>query len=563
MPRFIKSSQALGTGNDTSTVPNGATRCLAEVWGGGGGGSISTSAEGGGGGGAYARSLINVSSGQILYLTLAAGGAQGQNGGSSLVSVNSDRSNPFVLAAGGTSGGGPDSQLGGVGGTVADSIGDVRVAGGNGANGQGGGGSRAGSGGGGPGTAWSAGGPGSIGVAGNPGAGGNNGLDYEREALGSLIQINLPIFRNNLYVATATDANESIYSSIDGITWTQRQTLSIGSFIRLIWTGVNYVATTTESVYTSTNGTTWTIRNYPAGFNSIGSGGILKSNTSGFIVSYKTLTGEFITSNDHGVTWTLGSNYFLNFFPTKNLDVADIAYLPSINKFFMTAKDNRSGSQFETYFITTQDFVSFEILEIKPYAYFAYLVECDNVLYRSIDTNSNPGLPSFGIPRWIEKSTDGINWQKIIDQTTALDSVEKLTDRYVMLTSSFAHVSFDTESWQRVPDISLSSIVKVNNDFYNYDIVFDFFTGTTLDAFRKKIDFFTNITPTLVNSNVDYFIKKRPLTGTNGGFVDQDPSSGGLTAAGGGGGANGGGNSSVGGAGDIKLFYNRPRKIVS
>lgn len=131
-------------GSFVYTVPTGVTSITVECWGAGGGGSTRTSSGrgGGGGGGAYARSLITVVPGTTYNVVVGTGGAASTAGGNSIFGTN------LVVAAGGT-GGTNNSATGGTGGTVNNSVGDVRYAGGNGANGgteySGGGGGGAGS----------------------------------------------------------------------------------------------------------------------------------------------------------------------------------------------------------------------------------------------------------------------------------------------------------------------------------------------------------------------------------------------------------------------------------
>jgi len=136
------------------TVPAGVSQITVEAWGGGGGGGGSNNytycqgaGGGGGGGGAYASSNLSVTLGQILQIVVGAGGtevsgANGTDGGPSFVGPDTDPAHAFVLAANGTGGtantaGG--QPPGGVGGMVKDSVGQTRIAGGNGTDGDSGG----------------------------------------------------------------------------------------------------------------------------------------------------------------------------------------------------------------------------------------------------------------------------------------------------------------------------------------------------------------------------------------------------------------------------------------
>ncbi len=111
-------------GTYTWVCPEGVTSITVECWGGGGGCGTSYSRAGGGaGGGAYASSILNVVPGNSYTVIVGSGGSIGNNG-----NYSSFGSGPLVRAAGGTRG--EDGY--GVGGTVANSIGTIRFAGGNG-----------------------------------------------------------------------------------------------------------------------------------------------------------------------------------------------------------------------------------------------------------------------------------------------------------------------------------------------------------------------------------------------------------------------------------------------
>jgi hypothetical protein len=137
------------------TVPAGVTQITVEAWGAGGAGGGSnnyTSCKGaggaGGGGGAYAaNSTVSVTPGQNLTIVVGAGGigvygADGNDGGHSFVGNDTNPAHAFVLAAGGSGGtaniaGG--QPPGGAGGRAEDSVGQTRIAGGNGTDGDSGG----------------------------------------------------------------------------------------------------------------------------------------------------------------------------------------------------------------------------------------------------------------------------------------------------------------------------------------------------------------------------------------------------------------------------------------
>ncbi len=162
------------TGNGTFVLPTGVTQVTVECYGAGGGGGRSSSfgaTRGGGGGGAYARSVVTLSPGSYA-VTVGTGGT----GGNLTAAQNSGGASSFganlVLAAGGT-GVANNNNAAGPGGTIANSIGTIRFAGGNGANGGGGGG------GGGAGSTQNgtngSGGTGGAGGATGGGAGGDGG----------------------------------------------------------------------------------------------------------------------------------------------------------------------------------------------------------------------------------------------------------------------------------------------------------------------------------------------------------------------------------------------------
>jgi hypothetical protein len=136
-----------GTGS-TWRAPVGVTSVRVEAWGGGGrGGSSVSNSEaetGGGGGGAYARvNSFAVTAGTAYNVTVGAGSSSTSAGGDSWFNTIGT-----VLAKGGNSVAN-NSPTGATGGSLDESRGDVRWAGGRGANGSqnnfgGGGGSSAG-----------------------------------------------------------------------------------------------------------------------------------------------------------------------------------------------------------------------------------------------------------------------------------------------------------------------------------------------------------------------------------------------------------------------------------
>ena len=136
--------------NGTFIVPETVTEITIQAWGGGGAGGGSTDAGwfrvrggAGGGGGAYADSILTVEPGQELQIVVGAGGAgvsgaNGNAGSPSFVGPDINPDNAFVRAAGGSGGAGNTaggSPAGGAGGTVEDSIGQNRIAGGDGEDG--------------------------------------------------------------------------------------------------------------------------------------------------------------------------------------------------------------------------------------------------------------------------------------------------------------------------------------------------------------------------------------------------------------------------------------------
>lgn len=154
---FLGFSQTVFTdntpgGTETFTVPAGVTSLTVEVWGGGGtGGSRSGSndAGGGGGGGGYSRSILSVTSGNILNYVVGAGapsvtGTNGSSGSDSWFKSTGD-----VLAKGGSSG--TSGSVNGANGGATGVGNIVTYTGGKGGSGSntnrgGGGGSSAGTG---------------------------------------------------------------------------------------------------------------------------------------------------------------------------------------------------------------------------------------------------------------------------------------------------------------------------------------------------------------------------------------------------------------------------------
>jgi hypothetical protein len=123
-------SQAVFTATGSFTVPPGVTSLLVEVWGGGGGGGASApngSPGGGGGGGGFGESVVAVTPGDVITVTVGGGGTPG-SGGNGTTSVpggpgGTSSFGTLVTATGGQGGsaaseGGP----GGVGGTSTSPI---------------------------------------------------------------------------------------------------------------------------------------------------------------------------------------------------------------------------------------------------------------------------------------------------------------------------------------------------------------------------------------------------------------------------------------------------------
>lgn len=110
----VAASAGANNCTDTWIVPAGITSILVECWGGGGGGSTAT----GGNGGGYIISLIAVTPGQTVSMTIGAGGAKGSvsvngiTGGTSTVEVNSSA---YLLS------------FGGLGGRLGDPAGSITV----------------------------------------------------------------------------------------------------------------------------------------------------------------------------------------------------------------------------------------------------------------------------------------------------------------------------------------------------------------------------------------------------------------------------------------------------
>ncbi len=125
----------------------GQTKVFVEAWGGGGGGGgrssgrATTSARGGGGG-AYARSVVTIAD-PAYYIVVGAGGNGGIGTNNGKDGQPSTFGTDLVVAAGGKGGSyipkGSEGSYAGAGGSVDDSVGDVKYGGGDGDNGGGGG----------------------------------------------------------------------------------------------------------------------------------------------------------------------------------------------------------------------------------------------------------------------------------------------------------------------------------------------------------------------------------------------------------------------------------------
>jgi hypothetical protein len=107
------------TTNDSWVVPSGVTRLHVEVWGAGGGGGngecmFCGSLGGWGGAGAYSRTVMIVSEGDNITVTIGQGGGTGQSGSSS--SVADTNTNYIITSGGGGGGGEPVCPNGGVNG---------------------------------------------------------------------------------------------------------------------------------------------------------------------------------------------------------------------------------------------------------------------------------------------------------------------------------------------------------------------------------------------------------------------------------------------------------------
>jgi len=122
IPTTIKEFKTAG--QTTFVVPNNVTKILAQLWGaGGGGGSVSSTstlpAGGNGGVGAYSCTVLTVTAGSTLVITLGTGGSgaltssnSGFAGGNSSITV---QNSVTVLTAGGGGGGSSNGTSGAAG----------------------------------------------------------------------------------------------------------------------------------------------------------------------------------------------------------------------------------------------------------------------------------------------------------------------------------------------------------------------------------------------------------------------------------------------------------------
>jgi hypothetical protein len=111
-PRGVQLFESDGT----FTVPAGVSSVMVEAWGGGGGAAMQVATStGGGGGGGYVRTVVAVSAGQVIPVTIGQGGAAtcGVDGG-----AGGDTSFGMLANAGGGRGGSVTGQ-GGAGGSAS------------------------------------------------------------------------------------------------------------------------------------------------------------------------------------------------------------------------------------------------------------------------------------------------------------------------------------------------------------------------------------------------------------------------------------------------------------
>lgn len=138
----IVSADLIVTGSGNWTIPAGVTTVIAECWGAGGAGGGRTGSAGsggGGGGGAYAKkTFTGLTPGNTIAYSVAAlvTGGSG-NGGDGAATWFSSNDASGCVAAGGKGGTTGNGGTGGAGGATADSYGDTKYKGGDGANGSG------------------------------------------------------------------------------------------------------------------------------------------------------------------------------------------------------------------------------------------------------------------------------------------------------------------------------------------------------------------------------------------------------------------------------------------
>ncbi len=128
-------------GNDTFTVPAGITSITVKSWGagGGGGGAGRSSSGADGGGGGYSTSVLSVTPGETLTVSVGGGGNggvgtnnSGAGGGGGGYSAILRGSTPLLVAAGGGGGGGGGYNSGNTGGSAGGGGGMSGIAGGGG-----------------------------------------------------------------------------------------------------------------------------------------------------------------------------------------------------------------------------------------------------------------------------------------------------------------------------------------------------------------------------------------------------------------------------------------------